>query len=289
MKKFKKLITLLCTAMVCGAFLMSGVYAAEGDNNPPSEPPVDIDNVDELLEYIEDEINNSENEDSGNENNATEDTESENKNDPNHNNPSANTNSNEDKKPNNGMIQFDIPKGSGTVVDRDFAFDYMRDTAFQFITVQSRSGNTFYIIIEHSEETQNVYFLNAVDDWDLLAFTEEFPDDFLEVMAEERRRNQEEYLKALENQGIEYDENGDEIAKSPIMGGIADDEEKSEGETAPPDNMGMIVVGVLLVVGGIAFVIIKKKKSGGVKKMKNAPVYDDEDEDDEEIEDKEDE
>lgn len=43
----------------------------------------------------------------------------------------------------------------------------------QFITVTSRSGAEFYIVIDRSRDSDNVYFLNQVDDMDLFALLEE--------------------------------------------------------------------------------------------------------------------
>ena len=42
----------------------------------------------------------------------------------------------------------------------------------QFITVQSKNGNYFYLVIDRAGDTENVYFLNLVDEADLLALME---------------------------------------------------------------------------------------------------------------------
>jgi hypothetical protein len=62
------------------------------------------------------------------------------------------------------------PTGNLTLVD-DISGAQSEDK--QFITVITKNGNYFYIIIDRADDKQNVHFLNLVDEADLLALLED--------------------------------------------------------------------------------------------------------------------
>ena len=62
------------------------------------------------------------------------------------------------------------PEGNLTIVD-DLEGEQTEDK--QFITVKTKAGNTFYLIIDRAGKENNVYFLNLVDEADLRALMEE--------------------------------------------------------------------------------------------------------------------
>jgi len=62
------------------------------------------------------------------------------------------------------------PDGNLALVD-DIESEQAEDK--QFITVVTKNGNYFYIIIDRAGDTENVYFLNLVDEADLSALIEE--------------------------------------------------------------------------------------------------------------------
>ena len=63
------------------------------------------------------------------------------------------------------------PEGTGTVVDNATDGD-----GKEFFTITTPSENVFYLIIDRQRDGQNVYFLNAVTEKDLLALAEKGPE-----------------------------------------------------------------------------------------------------------------
>ena len=62
---------------------------------------------------------------------------------------------------------FSTP-GNGQLVD-----DKENDSSKQFLTVQTKNGNTFYMVIDRSSNTENVYMMSLVDENDLAEFLDE--------------------------------------------------------------------------------------------------------------------
>ena len=66
------------------------------------------------------------------------------------------------------------PDGNLSLIDDIYRIEsYASDESVlkdkQFITVETKDGHIFYLIIDRAGDTENVYFLNKVDDADLLA------------------------------------------------------------------------------------------------------------------------
>lgn len=75
----------------------------------------------------------------------------------------------ETEKPKTDAVPL-TPDGNLTLVD-DVSGEEAEDK--QFVTVVSKNGNYFYLVIDRAGDKQNVYFLNLVDEEDLLALIEE--------------------------------------------------------------------------------------------------------------------
>ena len=131
------------------------------------------------------------------------------------------------------------PEGNLTLVD-DIASASSNDK--QFITVVTKSGNYFFIIIDHADETENVYFLNKVDEADLLSILEE---------------------------------SGYEIATTPsptpTTRPTTEMESADDTEDGKSGGGSLILVGVLAAAAIGIFVFLKKRKSA----QKPAPRMED--------------
>ena len=65
------------------------------------------------------------------------------------------------------------PEGNLTMVD-DYHTSYSDGSGQQFITLVSKSGNTFYLVIDRNDKGENtVHFMNLVDEVDLLSLMED--------------------------------------------------------------------------------------------------------------------
>ena len=116
----------------------------------------------------------------------------------------------------------------------------------QFITVQSKNGNYFYIIIDRSGDTENVYFLNLVDEADLFALleteeetteTEPAPDPV--CICEDKCITGEVNTKCEVCKLTMKECGGKEVVQTPA---VTEPEEK--------DNSALLLIILLLAVGG---------------------------------------
>ena len=153
------------------------------------------------------------------------------------------------------------PEGNLTLID-DFlqietpAAEDSEQIEKQFITVQSKNGNTFYLVIDRNGETENVYFMNLVDEADLLTLMEEEEADAYTAEKEAAAQAEQDRMKA------------EEEAKK------AAEEAAASGEEQPKENkvtkiasglLGVVVL-IALAAGGIFYAFTKQKQKKQAEK-----------------------
>ena len=147
------------------------------------------------------------------------------------------------------------PEGNLTLVD-DYHTDYSDGSGQQFITLVSKSGATFYLVIDRNAKgQQTVHFMNLVDEADLLALMEEDASDAYTAEKEAAAQAEQDKLKA------------EEEAKKAA-------EEAEKAADAPKENkvtkyaaafLGVVALIALVVGGGFYFFIQQKQKKQAEK------------------------
>ena len=147
------------------------------------------------------------------------------------------------------------PEGNLTLVD-DYYTNYSDGSGQQFITLVSKSGNTFYLVIDRNAKgQQTVHFLNLVDEADLLALMEEEDADAYTAEKEAATQAEQDRLKA------------EEEAKKAA-------EEAASGTEQPKENkitkiasgfLGVVVL-IALAAGGGFYVFAKQKQKKQAEK-----------------------
>lgn len=148
------------------------------------------------------------------------------------------------------------PEGNLTLVD-DYHTNYSDGSGQQFITLVSKSGNTFYLVIDRNAKgQQTVHFMNLVDEADLLALMEEEEADAYTAEKEAAAQAERDRLKA------------EEEAKK------AAEEAAASGTEQPKENkvtkiasgfLGVVVL-IALAAGGIFYAFTKQKQKKKAEK-----------------------
>ena len=146
------------------------------------------------------------------------------------------------EQPTTEETPFSTP-GNGQLVD-----DKENDSSKQFLTVQTKNGNTFYMVIDRSGTSENVYMMSLVDENDLAEFLDENEEtekkeESAVVLPETTAAPEPETTVQPETE-VNPESGGNKMFGSAILGG-----------------------GIVLVFGGLAaFALSKfrKKKEDGI-------------------------
>ena len=136
------------------------------------------------------------------------------------------------------------PEGNLTLVD-DYHTNYSDGSGQQFITLVSKSGNTFYLVIDRNAKgQQTVHFVNLVDEADLLSLMEEEDADAYTAEKEAAAQAEQDRLKA--------EEEAKKAAEEAAASGAEQPKEKKVTKIAS-GFLGVVVLIALAAGGGFYF------------------------------------
>ena len=163
------------------------------------------------------------------------------------------------------------PEGNLTLVD-DYHTSYSDGSGQQFITLVSKSGSTFYLVIDRNAKgQQTVHFMNLVDESDLLALMEEEDADAYTAEKEAAAQAEQDRLKAEE-----------EAKKAAEEAAASGTEQLKENKVTKIASgfLGVVVLIALAAGGGYLYIKMKGVKPASKKNQPDPDAdYHDEDED----------
>ena len=163
------------------------------------------------------------------------------------------------------------PEGNLTLVD-DYHTSYSDGSGQQFITLVSKSGSTFYLVIDRNAKgQQTVHFMNLVDESDLLALMEEEDADAYTAEKEATAQAEQDKLKAEE-----------EAKKAAEEAAASGTEQLKENKVTKIASgfLGVVVLIALAAGGGYLYIKMKGVKPASKKNQPDPDAdYHDEDED----------
>ena len=138
----------------------------------------------------------------------------------------------EEEPPKTEETPFSVP-GNGSLAD-----DKSGDSTKEFLTVQTKNGNTFFLVLDRSSNKENVYMLSMIDEDDLAEF----------VTATKKQETEQPTV----------------ITPQPETKPAVEETEKEPEKESKETNTGALLAIALLAVAGCGgvyyFKVVKPKK-----------------------------